>query len=300
MNAISTDNIKSVNVLKGDYAMKKYPNDGKNGVIEIVLKDLQRKDQVPNKDWSNINANQNIGSNQYQIKSLELANGVKVELKGIVDTVVATTSVPLYVIDGVPVENIKGISPTEIESVSILKGAAAKSLYGVAAKNGVAVITTKKGHAGNLQHKSDDVTVIGYTKNGDKSEPTTVFFHPPTIQKNVDPNQNNDPIFYTAQKPAQFPGGGEGWIRYLEKNLNRDIPVLNGAPAGQYKVILSFVVTSNGDIKDVTAVTNPGYGTASEAIRIIENGPKWIPAEQNGKKVNYFITQSIAFAVSAQ
>ena len=291
MNAISADKIKSVNVLKGDKALKKYPNEGKNGVIEIVLKDIERKDQTPNKDWSNISASQKLN----QIKSLELVNGVKVEVKGIIDTVVNIKR-PLFVVDGVPVESIGGISPTEIESVHILKGADAKS-YGVAANNGVALITTKKGHAGNLQHKTEDVTVIGYTKNGDKSEPTTVFFHPPTIQKNVEPRQNNEPIFYTAQKPAQFPGGGEGWIRYLGKNLNRDIPVLSGAPVGQYKVILSFIVTSNGDIKDVTAVTNPGYGTAAEAIRIIEKGPKWIPAEQNGKKVNYFITQSIAFNV---
>lgn len=266
--------------------------DGVKITDEIVLKDIERKDQTPNKDWSNISASQNLN----QIKSLELVNGVKVEVKGITDTVVIIKR-PLFVVDGVPVESIGGISPTEIESINILKDAASKTIYGDAAKNGVVLITSKKGHAGNLQHKTEDVTVIGYTKNGDKSEPTTVFFHPPTIQKNVEPKQNNEPIFYTAQKPAQFPGGGEGWIRYLGKNLNRDIPVLNGAPVGQYKVILSFIVTSNGDIKDVTAVTNPGYGTAAEAIRIIEKGPKWIPAEQNGKKVNYFITQSIAFKV---
>lgn len=269
MKAISVDNIKSIIVLKGDSAIKKYAHVGKNGVVEIFLKDLQRKDQLPNKDWSNVDAS--------------LRN-----------------KTPLYVLDGVPIKDFKGISPIEIESMNIMKDPSSTSLYGDAGKNGVILITTKKGHVGNLQNKMEDVTVIGYTKNGDKSEPTTVFFHPPTIQKNIDPNQNNDPIFYTAQKAAQFPGGGEGWIRYLEKNLNRDVPVVNGAPVGQYKVILSFVVTSDGDIKDVKAVADPGYGTAAEAIRIIEKGPKWVPAEQNGKKVNYFITQSIAFAVAAQ
>ena len=267
MNAISPDNIKSINVLKGESAIKKYANDGKNGVVEIFLKDLQRKDQLPNKDWSNVDAS--------------LRN-----------------KTPLYVLDGVPIKDFKGISPIEIESMNIMKDPSSTSLYGDAGKNGVILITTKKGHVGNLQNKMEDVTVIGYTKNGDKSEPTTVFFHPPTIQKNVDPNQNNDPIFYTAQKTAQFPGGGEGWIRYLEKNLNRDVPVINGAPVGQYKVILSFVVNSDGSIKDVKAVTDPGYGTAAEAIRIIEKGPKWVPAEQNGKKVNYLMKQTIVFTVA--
>ena len=63
MKAISVDKIKSINVLNGDMAVKKYPVDGKNGVIEIFLKDLQRKDQIPNKEWNNINASQYGKSN---------------------------------------------------------------------------------------------------------------------------------------------------------------------------------------------------------------------------------------------
>ena len=228
----------------------------------------------------------------------ELSNVVNIDLKAIVDTIVPNKT-PLYVLDGVPIKDFKGISPIEIESMNIMKDPSSTSLYGDAGKNGVILITTKKGHVGNLQNKAEDLTVIAVTDKGTKDEVTAIF-HAPKIQKNIDVSQNNDPIFYTAQKAAQFPGGGEGWIRYLEKNLNRDVPVANGAPIGQYKVILSFVVTSDGDIKDVKAVADPGYGTAAEAIRIIEKGPKWVPAEQNGKKVNYFITQSIAFAVAAQ
>ena len=268
MNAISPDNIKSINVLKGESAIKKYANDGKNGVVEIFLKDLQRNDQLPNKDWSNVDAS--------------LRN-----------------KTPLYVLDGVPIKDFKGISPIEIESMNIMKDPSSTSLYGDAGKNGVILITTKKGQVGNLQNKAEDYTIVAIADK-DTKDKVTAIFNAPKIQKNIDLSQNNDPIFYTAQKTAQFPGGGEGWIRYLEKNLNRDVPVINGAPVGQYKVILSFVVTSDGDIKDVKAVADPGYGTAAEAIRIIEKGPKWVPAEQNGKKVNYFITQSIAFAVAAQ
>jgi protein TonB len=61
---------------------------------------------------------------------------------------------------------------------------------------------------------------------------------------------------------------------------------------------LSFVVTSTGEVRNVEALNDPGYGTAAEAVRIIEKGPKWIPAEQNGNKVNYFVTQTIVFAIA--
>ena len=70
---------------------------------------------------------------------------------------------PLYVIDGVPVDNsnystgtdgwggydygnvAQDINPNDVESISVLKGAAASALYGSRAANGVILVTTKKG-----------------------------------------------------------------------------------------------------------------------------------------------------------
>ncbi len=55
---------------------------------------------------------------------------------------------PLYVIDGVPVENetnMNFLNPGDIESFQVLKDAAAASIYGARAANGVIVITTKQG-----------------------------------------------------------------------------------------------------------------------------------------------------------
>jgi TonB-linked SusC/RagA family outer membrane protein len=56
------------------------------------------------------------------------------------------SSVPLYVIDGIPTaDGINEISPNDIESISVLKDASSASIYGARAANGVVVITTKKG-----------------------------------------------------------------------------------------------------------------------------------------------------------
>ena len=295
IKSIPTDNIKSINILKGEQAIKKYANDGKNGVVEISLKELQRKDQLPNRDWSNINASQNLP----QIKSLELANGVKVEFKGNVDTAVANNT-PLYVLNGVIIPKIDKIPPTDIESISIMKDPTLISNYGDAGKNGVVLITTKKGIKGNLQHKMEDVTVIGYTNKDKDEEAEITIFNAPKIQKNADPSKNNDPIFYTAQKPAEFPGGSKAWTAYLMKNLDRDLPYRNKAVPGKYTIKLNFVVNKYGDVENVIAENNPGYGTAAEAIRVIEKGPRWNSAVQNGKNVNYLVKQTIVFTVSKE
>lgn len=70
---------------------------------------------------------------------------------------------PLYVIDGIPVDNsannpgplqagrnpLNFINPNDIESITVLKDASAAAIYGSRAANGVIIITTKKGKAGS-------------------------------------------------------------------------------------------------------------------------------------------------------
>jgi protein TonB len=76
------------------------------------------------------------------------------------------------------------------------------------------------------------------------------------------------------------------------------LPVENGAPSGNYRVTVSFIVARDGSISDVRAENDPGYGTAGEAVRVIQKGPKWIPAEQNGHKVIYRHRQVLVFQVT--
>lgn len=54
---------------------------------------------------------------------------------------------PLYVVDGIPVEqeDMIAINPTDIQSMDILKDASAAAIYGSRAANGVVLITTKRG-----------------------------------------------------------------------------------------------------------------------------------------------------------
>ena len=56
---------------------------------------------------------------------------------------------PLYVVDGVQVENaLNVIAPGDIQSIDVLKDAAATAIYGARGANGVFVITTKSGRPG--------------------------------------------------------------------------------------------------------------------------------------------------------
>lgn len=64
---------------------------------------------------------------------------------------------PLFVIDGVVGADISILAPDDIASIDVLKDAAASAIYGNRAANGVIMVTTKKGVAGQTQ-----VTYNGY------------------------------------------------------------------------------------------------------------------------------------------
>jgi len=57
-------------------------------------------------------------------------------------------SQPFYVIDGVPDADYSLVAPSDIVSVDVLKDASAAAIYGSRATNGVIIVTTKKGKAG--------------------------------------------------------------------------------------------------------------------------------------------------------
>ncbi|NDW08726.1 TonB-dependent receptor [Dysgonomonas sp. 520] len=57
-------------------------------------------------------------------------------------------SAPIYVVDGIILENITFLSPNDIESTEILKDASATAIYGSRGANGVIIVTTKKGKSG--------------------------------------------------------------------------------------------------------------------------------------------------------
>lgn len=65
---------------------------------------------------------------------------------------------PLYIVDGVPMENgLSNLNTNDIESMEVLKDASSAAIYGSRGSNGVILITTKKGKSETIQ-----VTYDGY------------------------------------------------------------------------------------------------------------------------------------------
>ena len=117
--------------------------------------------------------------------------------------------------------------------------------------------------------------------------------------KGVIEEQVNKDVVWTG--PVEIPTSFNGnWIRFLEKNLNGNVPVDNGAPAGKYTVLIQFVIDQEGKVSEIQPLTNLGYGMEQEAIRVLKKADKWNPAVQNGRHVKTYRRQPITFQIDGE
>jgi len=133
--------------------------------------------EVSAKELTEAHQNNFLNSLQGRVAGLTISSagggpgqGVSVIIRGVNSLNPGKSNEPLYVVDGIPVDNgsstmtlgtegargvqmanrVSDINPDDIESVNILRGGAATALYGLRGANGVIVITTKYAKAGKL------------------------------------------------------------------------------------------------------------------------------------------------------
>jgi len=159
---------------------------------------------------------------------------------------------------------------------------------------GITITDVKLEQAKPLTKISGSFTMV--QPNGD-----TIYVRADSIA--INPASHNIENTYQGShgdsvQPATFPGGHEAWEEYLVKQLRADIPAKKGAPVGVYTAIVVFTVDANGNLSQVKAEKDPGYGTGAEAVRVIQRGPKWIPAKREGQPITVRQKQSITFQIS--
>jgi protein TonB len=108
----------------------------------------------------------------------------------------------------------------------------------------------------------------------------------------VDSTYSNDNRAYSkVEVEASFPGGQQAWVKYISKQLMQSIDQLTKKDYGT--CIVKFIVGKDGYVSAVEATTMKKSRLAKIAVAAIENGPRWIPAQQNGKYVNAYRLQPV-------
>lgn len=90
-------------------------------------------------------------------------------------------------------------------------------------------------------------------------------------------------VFDIVEQGPQFPGGKEKLMEYLSTHMQYPEEAINKGIQGRVTVI--FVVNRDGSISDARLLRSLDPSCDEEALRVINNMPRWIPGQQGGKVV---------------
>ncbi|CAG4990116.1 TonB-dependent receptor P3 [Dyadobacter sp. CECT 9275] len=143
---------------------------------------------------------------------------------------------PLYVVDGVWFDDISFLNSGDIESMNILKDASSQSIYGVRAANGVVLITTKKGKAGNAVVNYNGY--VGYQKVTNQIKMANANEYATIVNELSAINGKGNIL-----DPAQF-GEGTDWYHQILRNAlitNHQISISGGGEKSTYNFSLGYL-----------------------------------------------------------
>jgi len=104
-----------------------------------------------------------------------------------------------------------------------------------------------------------------------------------------------DPIFRVVEEDPAFPGGEAARIRFLNENIRYPRSAQEIGVEG--RVLVGFVVESDGSISNIKILRSAAPILDEEAIRVAKLMPKWKPGKQRGKAVRVQYQMPITFTL---
>ncbi len=249
---LEPDQIKSVNVLKGEAAIKKYGEEGENGVVEIDCPSCEDEKAVKEEPTSKI-----------RIRAKE-----------------GTSAEPLYVLNDEIIDHLdlKQIEPNNIKAITVLKDDSAVELYGEAGRNGVVIIDCPKCDVEALKEKEVEIT----------------------SESRLLPQET----FMVVEEMPLFQGcDGQGMSREEQMECSRRKLlefVYNKIeyPADKEQegtVVAEFVVTKSGKITSAKIVRSMGADFDQAVLAVVDQLPSFKAGRQRGQKVNVKMMLPVKF-----
>lgn len=126
----------------------------------------------------------------------------------------------------------------------------------------------------------------------DQSQRQTEVYIPPPPPKPKE-EEVTEEIFVVVEEQPEFPGGNAAMMKFLSDNIR--YPVIAQENGIQGRVICNFVVERDGSITDAQVVRGVDPSLDREAIRVIQQMPKWKPGKQRGSAVRVRFTLPVVF-----
>ena len=222
---------------------------------------------------------------------------------------------PLYVVDGVPVDNINFLSPNDIESLSILKDASSAAIYGSRAANGVVLITTKAGAEGNAKvalNVQYGMTKVGKSMDALNTEQYRELqkeigaVNPADLEGLTDQTDWFDEVYKTGQTQnyqVSVSNGNEKMKYFLSAGYLEEKGILEGTYFKRYSfranidnqirswLNVSANISYSDNIGNTGIISGTGANRGGVVLSVINTptyAPIWDPEKPNQYNKNFY------------
>lgn len=227
-----------------------------------------------------------------------------IRLRGVA-TVNASTN-PLFVVDGMFVDNIDFVNPNDISSIEVLKDPSSLAIFGVQGANGVIIVTTKRAEKGKLTVSYDGYAGVQVLHDRDRLKLTNASDFTLLYNEQL---KNMNPAA-TAWVPDLL-GGGTDWQSHIfrpavitnqgvsvSQSTDKSSSILslgyflqdgivnynsyqrfNGRWAGDYTITSSFKMGGNASLSRWD--TDPATASVSNAAQALPTYLPYSPAEDH-------------------
>ena len=108
-------------------------------------------------------------------------------------------------------------------------------------------------------------------------------------------SQKNDDVFDIVEQMPEYPGGMQALFEFLKENMKYPEDAQKQKVEG--RVLVKFVVETDGSIFNIEVVKNAFPSLDAEAERVTRLMPKWTPGKQKGQVVRVKFVLPINFSL---
>jgi TonB-linked SusC/RagA family outer membrane protein len=190
---------------------------------------------------------------------------------------------PLYVVDGVFVDDISFIDNNDIETLTVFKDASSSAIYGVRAANGVVIITTKKGSATNVSVNYNGYKGYNFAVNKMKMTNAQQYVELVNEMRELDPTN------YPVINPDQYKNTTNWYDEILRtaEMQSHSVSITGGSKKSSYNVGINYfsqdgILDTDNDYERFNVNFRSNF-TVNERLRIGTSNviTKWSKQEAN-------------------
>lgn len=135
--------------------------------------------------------------------------------------------------------------------------------------------------------QTNEIVVVGYEQSDEAPAPAQSPVSQPA------PADDEDMVFMVVEEMPEFPGGMQELMNFMARNIKYPADALKAKIEG--RVIVRFVVGTDGSISKQEVMRSVSPSLDAEALRVIGMMPKWKPGRQRGKAVAVSFTVPVTF-----